>query len=460
MRVTLVNPPWQFNNPAKLPPLGLAYLGAVLREDGRSQVTLVDLNAEVQKPQAVLAAARKRVEATKPEVLGLSCTTVQAPFVIEFVRLYKKKYPDVPVVLGGIHASAAPEEMLRSCPADVVVHGEGEETLVEVLDALVEDRAAGLTRVKGISFRAGGGITRTEPQPLLKDLDSLPYPAYDLLPPLPCYQPLARKHVFSVTASRGCVHHCAFCSGSRHWHYQRWRTPESVAAEVRWLDNRYDLGMVRFEDDDLLTREAWSGRLLDLLEDIGVPFSCFARLDSLQEAAVERLAAAGCKEVYHGLETTSPRLWEILRKDMSKGLDLAGCSRLIAREIEAGVTPTVSAIIGIPTETEAEMQATVDFLGGLRARGARTQLWLLTPYPDTDIVREFAQDLVEVDRWTKFGQFDVFSQAARDAYGDLLARHKCLVPDFWMFRNEAGIEKTGRLWLEARGRLMGAFDFV
>lgn len=458
MRVTLVNPPWQFYNPVKLYPLGLCYLGASLREEGRSQVAMVDLNVEVTGPGGVVQRSLGLVDVTNPDVVGLSCWTVQAPFVVEFVRHYKARHPEVTVVLGGIHASAAAEEMMRLCPADVVVRSEGERTLSEVLAAL--EQRWGLEGVRGISFRQGENVVTTGARPLIRELDSLPFPAYDMLPPVERYQPLNRKFVFSVTASRGCVHHCAFCSGSGFWRYQRWRSPENVISEIAWLRSRYGAGFIRFEDDDLLSRKPWAERLLNLLRDVPVPFSCLARIDSVQDGIVELLAFAGCKEIYHGLETTSPRLWKLLRKDVAGTVDLARCRDLVAREVALGVIPTVSAMIGIPTETEEEMNATVDFLADLRAMGARTQLWILTPYPDTAIVREFGDKLVQVDRWRRFAQFDVFSEVARDAYGPLIRKYKPMAPDWWMFANEAGVEKTGQLYMRSKGRLMGMFDFV
>ncbi len=480
VRVSLVNPPWQFYNPAKLPPLGLSYLGAMLRRETEADVTLLDLNADIRHPAKVFERAQSLVEATQPDLLGLTCTTVQAPFVVEFVRRYRKAHPDTFVVLGGVHASCAAAEMLHLCPADAVVHSEGETTLVELVRALEHGglgpgglrsrSAASLRDVRGITFRvaAGGGAPpdpiTTEPAELIGDLDSLPRPAYDLLPELATYQPLNRRYVFSVMASRGCVHRCSFCSGSAFWRHQRWRSPENVVAEVEWLASDYQASLIRFEDDDFLTKASWAEPILKALARVRLPFSCFARLDSMRENMPHLLAEAGCVEVYHGLETTSPRLLKVLRKG-GKSLSAAGPRKdevrsLISREVAAGLAPTVSAIIGIPTETEAEMRDTADFLLELRAMGAHTQLWLLTAYPDTDIVRAYGDRLVQVDRWARFGQFDVFSEAAREAYGKLISQHKPMVPDLWMFDSEAGVEKTGELFLKMKGRLMGVYDFV
>lgn len=458
MRVTLVNPPWQFYSPVKLYPLGISYLGAFLREEGRSQISLVDLNAEIQDPFHVLERSVELVASTAPDVLGLTSWTVHAPFVVEFVRRYKARHPNVVVVLGGIHASAAARELMSLCPADLVVHGEGEHTLSELLLAL--EQGSSLTTVPGISLRQGSQIVPTPKRQLTRDLGWLPFPAYDMLPPIEQYQPWNRRFVFSVMGSRGCLHRCAFCSGNRFWGYQRWRTPQSVVEEVRWLTSRFRVGFVRFEDDDLLRHKPWAEQLLALLGPVGVPFSCLARLDSVRDGMLELLAHAGCKEIYHGLESASPRLRKLLGKDMPEFIDAEWCKRLVARELSLGLTPTLSAMIGIPTETEEEMSATLELLAQLRSMGARVQLWILTPYPDTEMVEQWRERLVQVDRWRMFGQFDVFSEVTRDAYRGLVRKHRLMVPDCWMFANEAGVRRTGEVFAQARGRLMGAVDFV
>jgi radical SAM superfamily enzyme YgiQ (UPF0313 family) len=159
------------------------------------------------------------------------------------------------------------------------------------------------------------------------------------------------------------------------------------------------------------------------------------------------------------LETTSARLLKVLRKGQSK-VDLRQYKELVCKEIALGLIPTISAMVGIPTETENEMCATIDFLSELRAMGARTQLWILTPYPDTDIVRKYGQELVQVDRWKKFAQFDVFSEAAHEAYRKLIRKYNFIVPDWWMFNSEAGVEKTGKLFEQSKGKIIGVFDFV
>jgi anaerobic magnesium-protoporphyrin IX monomethyl ester cyclase len=393
-----------------------------------------------------------------PDVIGLTCWTVHAPFVIEFVKEYKKRHPEVFLVLGGIHASSSPQTMMDLCPADAIVHSEGEQTFYDLLCALRNFHV--LYGVKGITFRDQGQLVTTGKRSLIKPLDAIPFPQYELLKSIAMYQPLNRKYVFSIVGSRGCVHKCAFCSGNKFWGYQRWRSPQNILEEIRRLKSNYDVGFIRFEDDDLLCNKEWAIQLLNLITGEVPAFSCLARFDSVIFSELpELLARAGCTEIYHGLETTSGRLLAILNKRQSI-LELEQYQEIIGKEVTLGLNPTVSAIIGIPTETESEIYHTVEFLLKLRALGAKTQLWLLTPYPDTEIVEKYKQDLVAIDRWKHFSQFDVFSEAAHEAYGKLIRRYNLIVPDWWMFNNEIGVKKTGEIYTRMQGRVMGVMDFV
>ena len=418
---------------------------------------MLDLNVEICDTQDVIKRSVNLVEKTNPEVLGLTCWTVHAPFVVEFVRRYKKHHPNVYIVLGGVHASASVSQMMTLCPADAIVHSEGEQTLLELLQVL--GKKDKLSNVKGISYRGNGRILTTDERPLIQNLDEISFPNYEMLQPIQKYQPFNHEYIFSINATRGCNHNCAFCSGNSFWRCQRWRSAENIINEINWLKTKYDVGFIRFEDDDLLSNKTWAKHLLKLLPGVIPPFSCLARFDSMEDDFITLLSAAGCIEVYHGLETTSIRLLKILRKGHTR-FDLKQIKELVSKEITFGLIPTISAMIGIPTETEDEMHSTIDYLLELRALGARTQLWLLTPYPDTEIVRKHGNKLVQVDRWRRFGQFDVFSEAAHEAYDKLIQKYNFIVPDWWMFANEAGIDKTGKIYSQTKGNIMGVFDFV
>jgi len=459
MNITLVNPPWQFYTPSKLYPLGVSYLAASLMQHGFPDVRIVDLNLELTEPRDVFRQSVALVEKTGPRVVGITCWTVHLLFCLEFVRIYKKSHPEVTIVLGGVHASFQTEELMRLCPVDVVVRGEGEETLVELAEALDTNRS--LEGINGISFRKDGAIHHTPDRPLIKDLDGIPFPAYRLLQPVERYQPLNRKYVFSVVASRGCPYKCIFCSANRMWKYQRRRSPGNILEEVRWIAKTYNAGFIRFEDDDLTANRQWSLELFGLLKDEAVPFDCLTRIDRIDPEILQAMRDAGCQGVYHGIESASPRLLEVLRKGFPPWVDREYIRDLISREVGLGLVPTVSAMIGIPTETREEVEATFALMCELRRMGAKTQLWIMTPYPDTDAVVLYRDFLERRDRWRELRQFDIFSAVQREAYSHLMKKYDDLIPDNWIFRNETqGFEEMKALYLEGAGRILGEGEFV
>jgi anaerobic magnesium-protoporphyrin IX monomethyl ester cyclase len=459
MKATLVNPPWQFYTPSKLYPLGVSYLASHLIQNGCDDVRIVDLNLELTEPGDVFKRSVKLVESTEPDVLGITCWTVHLLFCLEFVRLYKKRHPDVIIVLGGVHASFQPEEMLKLCPADIVVRGEGEETFVELLGAL--DKNSSLENVQGITYRKDGTIHHSPDRSLIKDLDEVPFPAYHLLPPIERYQPLNRTSVFSIVASRGCPYKCIFCSTNKLWKHQRRRSPENILKEIKWIANTFNLGFIRFEDDDLTANRQWALELFALLKDEAIPFDCLTRIDRVDPELLKAMRDAGCQGIYHGIESASQRLLKLLRKGFPPWVDEKYIKDLIMQEVELGMVPTASAMIGIPTETKEEVESTFELMSEIRRLGAKTQLWIMTPYPDTDAVVLYKDYLERRDRWGELRQFDIFSTVQRDAYSHLMKKYGALIPDNWIFRNETrDFEEMKALYLKGASRILGEVEFV
>lgn len=459
MKVTLIYPPWQFYSPSKLYPMGVCYLAARLIRAEFENIDIVDLNYEISDTSDLFKKALEAVEKRNPDILGITCWTVHLPFCLEFVALYKKKHPGVKIILGGVHASSQPEEMMKLCPADIIVRGEGEETFVDLIRAIEEKRD--LSQVHGISYRQGEIVHHTEERPLVENLDDLPFPAYHLLPPIERYQPLNRSYVFSILASRGCSYRCIFCSANRQWKYQRRRSTENIVAEIRYLIDRYDLGFIRFEDDDLTMKREWAMQLFTLLKGVPVHFDCLTRIDKVDRELLQVMAEAGCEGIYHGVESASTRLRKLLRKGFPDWMTNEYVKNRITEEIALGLTPTVSAMIGIPTETEEEVRETFDLMCDLKRLGAKTQLWMMTPYPDTDAVSLYRDHLIRIDRWKELRQFDVFSQVPREAYSNLIRKYDYLIPDNWVFKNAIDdFRKMKELYLDGASKILGELEFV
>ncbi len=459
MKITLIYPPWQFYSPSKLPPLGISYLASQLQHSGFDDVDILDLNLEISDPQNVFKRCVELVEKRNADILGITCWTVHVPFCIEFVKIYKKKYPDVKIIMGGVHASSQPEDIMKLCPVDIIVKGEGEETLIDLVGAFKENKD--LAKIPGISYRKEGAIHHTPDRSLIKNLDNLPFPAYDLLPPVERYQPLNRQYVFSLLASRGCPYRCIFCSANRLWKIQRRRSPENVLEEIKWLVNTFEAGFIRFEDDTLTINRDWAVNLFTLLKELSIKFDCLTRVDKVDSELLKMMFDAGCEGIYHGIESASPRLWKLLRKDFPAWMNIEYIKDLIIEEVSLGLNPTVSAMIGIPTETKEEINLTFDLMCDLKRLGARTQLWIMTPYPDTDAVELHKENLIRIDRWRELKQFDVFSMVPREAYSHQLKKYGALIPDNWMFKNKiSDFQEMKELYLNGASRILGELEFV
>nr|ABU54331.1 putative anaerobic Mg-protoporphyrin IX monomethylester cyclase [Desulfotignum phosphitoxidans DSM 13687] len=459
MKVTLINPPWQFYSPSKLYPLGVSYLASHLIHCGFDSIDILDLNFEISDTQDVLKKSVEIVESRNANILGITCWTVHLLFCIEFVRVYKRKHPDVKIIMGGVHASSQPEEIMKLCPVDIVVRGEGEETIVSLLRAIEKNND--LNEVHGISYRKDKEIRHTPDRPLIKNLDEIPYPAYHLLEPIEKYQPLNRKYVFSLIASRGCPYKCIFCSANRLWKYQRRRNPKNILGEIKWLKDNYDVGFLRFEDDGLTNKRDWALEFFVSLKELSIHFDCLTRIHKVDSELLLAMRDAGCIGVYHGIESASPRLLKLLRKGFPKWVNIEYIKKTIAEEVSLGLVPTVSAMIGIPTETKKEIQLTFDLVCELKRLGAKTQLWLMTPYPDTEAVSLYKEELIMIDRWKELKQFDVFSTVPREAYSHLIKKYSYLVPDNWIFRNDINdFREMKMLYLSGASRILGELEFV
>lgn len=245
MRVLLVEPPkqvWEMMGDCVAPPQGLLQVAAVLEEEG-IPVTILDCNAS----QWGWSHIREFIEEEKPDMVGASAMT---PFFSQAVRvlsLAKAIAPKMVTVLGGSHVTFLPQETLLSIPeVDFVVRGEGERTLVNLIHCLEEDDDP--ARVEGIAFRQGDKVVQTcLPPPL--DLDTLPLPAYHLVPTERYHFEFLGKFA-TPEASRGCPHRCAFCSEWRFWG-ERWRAraPEMVVEELELLHRKYGRESFWFTDD-------------------------------------------------------------------------------------------------------------------------------------------------------------------------------------------------------------------
>jgi radical SAM superfamily enzyme YgiQ (UPF0313 family) len=372
MKVLLLTPPApRLHNPATaqedlLPPrtwvpLGIAYLASALRENG-----VETLYQDLHDDSWIGAASLLRRE--RPDVVGISCFTLGRTNAHRLATEARRVLPGARIVMGGPHATFFPEHALANPAVDVVALGEGEETIVELVERFEEN--ADLTDVPGLALRSADGVFRTPPRERSTGLDHLAFPAYDAFdlsqyksPEIPeQYRSLTGTHLLS---SRGCPFHCGFCSVNRFFE-GRWarRSPGNVADELEHLIEDLHVRHLYFSDD-LFTLDRQ--RVLDLCREIidrKLHFVWMAetRVDLVDEELLVRMSKAGCYRIYYGVESGSSRVL----KAANKGFTPEQVRRAFALTHDAGMEPCCFLMVGNPGENPETIDETIELVREIR----------------------------------------------------------------------------------------------
>ena len=286
------------------PPLGILYICSHLRSRGFS-VEVFDSTFQSRE------ALRQRLNSGNPSVLGVYANLMTRTNVVKILR--EAKQAGWKTVVGGPEPGAYVDEYLQA-GADVVVLGEGELTLEELLQAWSGNDPAALDQVAGIAFRASDGSTRrTEPRAQIADLDAQPWPAREAID-VERYVETWRTHhgkgSVSLITARGCPFRCQWCSHQVFGQTHRRRKPELVADELEWLIDRYKPDMLWIADDVFTINHSWLDRWRQELvrRKIRIPFECISRADRLNEEVIRILAELGCFRLWIGSESGSQRI--------------------------------------------------------------------------------------------------------------------------------------------------------
>jgi anaerobic magnesium-protoporphyrin IX monomethyl ester cyclase len=392
MRVLLINPPYPVCESLTMP-LGLLYLGARL-EEAENQVFLED----IQLCRSPMSRVKQTLRTIRPQVVGITSFSINLPIASKILQTVKRLNPDAVTVWGGPHVSFDDQDILHNYPwVDVVVRGEGEETLVEIVDRLKQGKGFGA--VPGMTWRgADGNLHRNPPRPFRADLDQLPRPAWHLLK-------ISQYRAFgdgaSVLTSRGCPHRCVFCVGRKMIGAKgRFRSPTAVVDEMEAL---VTLGFRRIRvEDDLFTYRR--DRALSICKElnrrrISVRWRAYARVDTVDRELLKWMKKAGCERVLFGAESGSPEILARIRK----GITPEQTRQAVEMTRGEGIGVLASFVLGLPGETPQTLQQTLEFAESLKVPYT---LNLLTPYVGTEI-RERAEEWgiqILSNDWRYYGQ--------------------------------------------------------
>ncbi len=359
------------------PPLGLAYVASWL-EKFDFNVKILDALAENHSLQELRTQIRKE----HPHIVGITATTPTIVYAFETARAIKEVDPRILTVLGGPHCSAIPFETMSECSyIDICVVGEGEMTFHEICEAITKNKP--LQEIRGIYYRDNGDVKNTDPRPLINDLNILPFPARHLLP-MDKYRPSPVKYrrtpVANMIASRGCPYDCIFCTKCIFGRWLRIRDASNVSEEIRQLVEEYRVKEIHFYDDTLTINHRFVEDLCDQIrkEKIDIQFWINGRVDTVNHKILGLLKKAGCYRIYYGVESSTQRILDILRKQYTVE-QVVKASELTR---ENGIEFYGFFILGNPTETVKEIHDTIEFA---KRHCDYAHFTVLTPYPGTDL---------------------------------------------------------------------------
>lgn len=362
------------------PHLGLLALAAAAEADGH-RVHIYDPKrglkwGELSYDPSLYDRVAGEIVATDPAMVGFTTLGCSFIFAVGVAAALKRRRPDLPILLGGPHATMLHREILdRFRQFDVVVRHEADETFTSVLCALERRDFGG---IPGISWRASDHMPKlcfTDGKPKVADLDTLPITSYDHYPVADLGLDLLR-----IEAGRGCPFACTFCSTAGFFQRSfRLKSAERLVRELDLLHTRYGFSDFKLDHDLFTVSRRKVIEFCEAVKGRGYRWRASARVDCVDEALLKTMAEAGCVGLYYGIETGSVRMQQICQKR----LDLDLVEPILDASARLGIETTASFITGYPEESDADQNDTLDMLGRCFRPGCLPQLHILAPEPGT-----------------------------------------------------------------------------
>lgn len=407
MKITFVHPPLtlkerygvESQSGGETTPLGLCYLAAATRKVGYD-TSIVD--AEILGYGKNMAVSE--ILKLNPDIVGFTAVTISVDNAAAVASEIKKTRPEIITLIGGHHLTTVPEETMRLYPEfDIGVIGEGEETVCELLKVLNKHGKTyeKLKNVNGLIFkenRKNGSekyfFTPTRFRNL--KLDSLPYPAFDLLPDLKLYSPPAHTvkkfPAVNLVTSRGCPGQCVFCTRSVYGNTLSRHSAKYMLDLVRWLYKDYGIREIQFRDDNFTVFKPRLYEFCEMLakEKLNLSWTALARVDMIDLKMLKAMKVAGCWQVWYGIESGNEDILRLIKKNTNK----EQIRNAVKWTKEAGMDVGAFFIIGHPGETKDTIKETIDLALFLPIDEFHCSF--MTPLPGAELYRT----------WEKYGAFE------------------------------------------------------
>ena len=332
--------------------------------------------------------------------MALTALTPTIGRALETAQVVKETLPDSIVVMGGYHPTFNFIETLEDENVDIVIRGEGEYIMLNLVQAL--ENQSSLHDVKGIVFEDKNSkeIVVNPEAPLIQDLDELPFPALNLLP-MKKYRLLDMDtHMTTMITTRGCPMQCSFCSSAAmHGKKIRERSVENIVDEIEYLKTNYDIDTIAFMDDTFTLKKRKVMAICDeiLKRNIEIMWGCTSRVDTLDEKLLKKMKEAGCITIFIGVESADQQQLD----NMCKNTTIAKIENAFKIAHKLKIRTIASVALGMPGDTKEIMNKTVKFVHKLKPNYAIYSL--ATPYPGTKFYKEaFEKNLIKIKDWSKY----------------------------------------------------------
>jgi anaerobic magnesium-protoporphyrin IX monomethyl ester cyclase len=407
MKILLINPPFSKEEiftksmskvGAVLPPLGLAYIAAVLEKEN-FQVKIIDGFVLSSLKRYTFKNLEKDIKTFFPDIIGITSTSPQICNAVKTAQIAKKINPSCITFIGGSHITALPEILKDFKVFDYGIYGESEISFAKILNKIRNND--NIEGSDGLIWLSGNNINVKKPE-LIKNIDDLPFPAWHLLP-MKMYKPSPANYrslpAINLMTSRGCPFNCVFCHKPIFGKMFRPHSAKRVVEEIEYVQKNYGIKDIQFFDDTFTLNKQ---RVIDICniiikKRIKINWNCMTRVDCVNEELLKLMKKAGCYEVTFGIESGSERILNLINKGTNKKQDRFAVS--LAKK--AKLDTRASYMLGFPTETKEEIKETIKFAKELNTDIA--QFMLVTPYPDTklwDLCK--ADGHIEVGDWSNF----------------------------------------------------------
>lgn len=314
----------------------------------------------------------------KPTVVGITTKTQNFKSVCIVARIAKEVNKQIIVVVGGPHPSMVGGDVFKCVDIDVCVRGEGEKTIVELVNAIAVQKE--LEGIRGIVYRKNGRISENAPREYIEDLDSLCFPhesAPEVLKDYKQYPRNAFKYIFTI---RGCPYNCYFCGSYKIWSRKvRFRSPENVTKEIKGLQEM-GLRLVHFDDDTFGVKKRYINDLCNAINTHcpGIKWSNEIHIKLVDKQTISLMKKAGCFSIQVGIESGNNEILRAMRKNITIEEALSACEIIV----KSGIELKAFFIVGFPQETEETFHDTVSVMR--RIKCTLLTFSIFNPYPGTE----------------------------------------------------------------------------